>query len=135
MTVPKADMLIVFCDFNARVDTDRATWRGVLDLHDLCTFPRMFSYCNTRILGLCPTVDATGLNSVSLQLTFYISIDTIYRLIYNLSVFSEKLPPSFFPQSSGYLFESPIFFPCNPTLLFLLYASRYLVASALFKLC
>ncbi|VDL95198.1 unnamed protein product [Schistocephalus solidus] len=40
VTVPKADMLIVFCDFNARVDTDRATWRGVLDLHDLCVVAR-----------------------------------------------------------------------------------------------
>ncbi|BHF64090.1 hypothetical protein SprV_0200708900 [Sparganum proliferum] len=34
-TVPKADKLIVLADFNARVGTDHAAWRGVLDPHGL----------------------------------------------------------------------------------------------------
>ncbi|VDL94958.1 unnamed protein product [Schistocephalus solidus] len=34
-TVPKADNLIVLVDFNARVGTDRASWRGVLGAHGL----------------------------------------------------------------------------------------------------
>nr|VZI51234.1 unnamed protein product [Spirometra erinaceieuropaei] len=33
--VPKADKLIALGDFNARVGTDHAVWRGVLDSHGL----------------------------------------------------------------------------------------------------
>ncbi|BHF59169.1 hypothetical protein SprV_0100212500 [Sparganum proliferum] len=32
-TVPKADKLIVLCDFKARVSTDHVAWRGVLGTH------------------------------------------------------------------------------------------------------
>ncbi|BHF65396.1 hypothetical protein SprV_0200840600 [Sparganum proliferum] len=34
-TVSKADKLIVLGDYNARVSTDHAVWRGVLGLHGL----------------------------------------------------------------------------------------------------
>nr|VZI41337.1 unnamed protein product [Spirometra erinaceieuropaei] len=33
-TAPKADKLIILDDFNARVDTDHAAWRGMLGSHD-----------------------------------------------------------------------------------------------------
>ncbi|BHF62264.1 hypothetical protein SprV_0200524500 [Sparganum proliferum] len=34
-TVPRADKMIVFGDYNARVGTDHAVWRGVLGPHGL----------------------------------------------------------------------------------------------------
>ncbi|VDL98375.1 unnamed protein product [Schistocephalus solidus] len=37
-TVPKLDKLLVHGDFNARVGTDRASWRAFLDLHGLDSY-------------------------------------------------------------------------------------------------
>ncbi|VDM02504.1 unnamed protein product [Schistocephalus solidus] len=80
-TVPKADKLIVLCDFNAHVSIDHATWRGVLGPHVLDGFKDnglLLRTCAARCLILTNTSfclpmrqKATGMHARSRPLLDY----------------------------------------------------------------